>query len=291
MTVAEAGSLPWRALRRGGRRGGVLLSVYYALMSAYRAELMLWAVATALPLIMMGLWVEAGRSGAFALTGVEAARYFLAAFLIRQFTVVWVIYEFEYHVVTGRLSSLLLQPIDPVWRFLSMHVAEWGARLPFGVALMAVAAWMVPEAILGDADTPGAWRPEAWRLLAGAGLVGLAFLVRFFMQYTLAMAGFWQERIHALDLLLELPYFFLAGALFPLDVLFASDLAVMRGVAEFAMYTPFPYMLWLPARLVSGGEVPVAQGFAVLAAWLGVVLAINRLAWRRGLKRYSAMGA
>jgi len=52
-----------------------------------------------------------------------------AVFIIRQSTVVWVIYEFEKEVVEGRLSPLL-QPLDPVWHHVASHLSERLARLP-----------------------------------------------------------------------------------------------------------------------------------------------------------------
>jgi len=90
-------------------------------------------------------------------------------------------------------------------------------------------------------------------------LVALAFLTRFVLQYTVAMAGFWQERVHALDLVIELPFLFLSGVLFPLEVLFESEHALMRAVGEVAMATPFPYMLWLPAQVFAGAEFTAAE--------------------------------
>ncbi len=37
--------------------------------------------------------------------------------------------------------------------------------------------------------------------------------------------------------------------------------------------------------------VPVLQSFAAMAAWAALLLPINLLLWRRGLRHYSAMGA
>ncbi len=45
------------------RKARVLLAVYLAYMLEYRAELFLWALAGALPLILMGVWTEAARVG------------------------------------------------------------------------------------------------------------------------------------------------------------------------------------------------------------------------------------
>ena len=45
----------------------VLLSVYYAYMVEYRAELMFWVLSGSFPLILMGIWNQAAQSGQFAL--------------------------------------------------------------------------------------------------------------------------------------------------------------------------------------------------------------------------------
>ncbi|MEO0867269.1 MAG: multidrug ABC transporter permease, partial [Cyanobacteria bacterium J06642_11] len=55
-----------------------LLSVYYAYMIEYRAELMFWVLSGSFPLILMGLWQEAAESGQFDLNPATVVRYFLA---------------------------------------------------------------------------------------------------------------------------------------------------------------------------------------------------------------------
>jgi ABC-type uncharacterized transport system permease subunit len=101
-------------------------------------------------------------------------------FLVRQFTVVWVIWEFEREVVEGRLSPYLLQPIDPVWRHFFSHVAERFARLPFAFLLVGLFLLLYPEA---------AWLPSGGNLWLGLLAIVLSFCLRFLMQYTFALAG------------------------------------------------------------------------------------------------------
>jgi ABC-2 type transport system permease protein len=62
-------------------------------------------------------------------------------------------------------------------------------------------------------------------------------------------------------------------------------------VRTFAFWTPFPYMVDVPARILAGETVPVLQSFAAMAAWAALFLPINLLLWRRGLRHYAAMGA
>ena len=88
----------------------VLLGTEYAHMLEYRAEIALWALSGVLPFIMLSLWNGSDARGVLGLDGVGLDRYFLSAFLVRQFSVVWMIYAFEEDALTGRLSPYLLQP-------------------------------------------------------------------------------------------------------------------------------------------------------------------------------------
>ena len=64
----------------------------------------------------------------------------------------------------------------------------------------------------------------------------------------------------------------------------------VQGVAR---WTPFPYMLGLPARLLAGQATlsEAAQGALVLGAWLVAFWLLRLGVWRAGLKRYGAVGA
>ena len=252
-----------------------LLSVYYAYMIEYRAELILWVLAGSLPIILMGVWIQAAQGGKFGLTPVDFARYFLAVFLVRQFTVVWVIWEFEREVVEGKLSPRLLQPLDPVWHHISSHLSERVARMPFALFLVILFFLLYPQAF---------WLPSLGNLLLFAVSVMLAFALRFVIQYTLAMFAFWTERASALENLFFLFYLFLSGIIAPLDVF-------PEPVKAIVLLTPFPYLIDFPASLLVGLPVDITRGFLSIIGWFLVFLGVNRLLWRKGLKQYSGMGA
>ncbi len=261
----------------------VIFGVHYAEMLTYRAEIALWAVATMQPLIMMGVWAGAGESGKFAFNQVDVYRYFIVVFLIRQVTIVWTIHHFEYLIVTGRLSPMLLQPIDPSIRFIFMHLGEQWTRLPFAAAIIGLFLYLYPEAITGGADG-AVWWPGVWNILLAVIVCYFAFILRFYMQYALCMAAFWHERVAAMDAVIYLPYMFLSGLIFPFE-------ALPEFVREVLLWTPFPYMVWFPAALVVHGEAPILRGFLTMAGWTIFFYGLSRWLWHKGLKHYSAMGA
>jgi ABC-2 type transport system permease protein len=63
------------------RKALTLLTVYYAYMLEYRAELILWVLSGSLPIILMGVWIKAAQGGRFGLSPVDFARYFLTVFV------------------------------------------------------------------------------------------------------------------------------------------------------------------------------------------------------------------
>ncbi len=260
---------------KGLRKFRALLAAGYAEMVEYRAEIYLWVLSGIMPFVLMGLWMEASLTGDTGRDPVEFARYFYSVFVVRQVTLVWVIYEFESLVVRGTLSPYLLQPINPVWRFVASHLGERIARFPFLIALTAIFFALYPQAF---------WVPSLANFTQACLCLFLAFCLRFIMQYAFAMIAFWSERANAIEDLWFFLYLFLSGFIAPLD-LFPS------GVRKLAELTPFPYLIYMPAQLMIGNPVNLTKGLSVMALWGGFFFLLYQILWRCGLRRYSAMGA
>jgi ABC-2 type transport system permease protein len=270
-------------MKKAARLARVLLATQYAHMLEYRAEIALWALSGLIPLVMMALWIHQadtavglGGGGTEAgLSRLDLARYFLSAFVVRQFTIAWVVFAFEEDALQGRLSPMLLQPLHPLWRYLTAHLGEQATRFPFVLGLMALFLLMVPWAF---------WIPQPGRLVQAMLATGLAFAVNFLMQSLLAVLCFWSERASALERLHTLAMLFLSGLMAPLEVFPPA----MRHIAS---WTPFPWVVHFPARLLAGAEMNVGQGFAAQLGWLALLLPLTLLLWRAGVRRYAAMGA
>lgn len=257
------------------RKPFTLLSVYYAYMVEYRAELIFWMLSGSLPIILMGVWIQAAPGGEFGFTSVEFARYFLAVFFVTQLTVVWVVWEFEKEVVQGKLSPRLLQPMDPVWHHVISHIAERIARLPFAFIFIGLFVLLYPQAF---------WIPSLVNTMLFLCSITLVFTLRFTIQYTFGLFAFWTERASAFESFWMLFYLFLSGLIAPLDVF-------PEAVKKIVLLTPFPYLINFPASILVGLPVDITRGFLLMLGWLLFFLGINRWLWRKGLRHYSGMGA
>jgi len=252
-----------------------LLSSQFALMSEYRAEIALWALSGLLPFIMLALWRQAPAGAALGLGPAGLDRYFLSAYLVRQFSVVWVVFAFEEDALLGRLSPYLLQPLHPLWRYVAAHLAEQLTRLPFAAAIAAVFFAVNPA---------GFWIPSPQRfVLAWLATLG-AFAIGFLLQSLIAALCFWSEKASALERLLFVPFLFFSGLLAPLQ-------AFPPAVRAVARWTPFPWLIDFPARLLAGLPVDQGTGFAAQLSWIALLMPAVLLLWRAGVRRYTAMGA
>jgi ABC-2 type transport system permease protein len=173
------------------------------------------------------------------------------------------------------LQAYLLTPVDPVWRYVSAHVAERLARLPFSAVI--VVGFFIFYA-------PARFSPDLWNVSLAFVFCIFAFVLRFLLQYTLGLSVFWTERATAVEMLMFVVYMFLSGAVAPLDMFPAA-------ARELVMWTPFPYLIWVPARLiVGGGAVDVPRALLVCVSWMLLLWVVNRVVWRAALKRNGAMG-
>ena len=252
-----------------------LLASQHANMVQYRAEIALWALSGVLPFIMLSLWSESDAGASLGFKGVGLARYYLSVFMVRQFSVVWVVFAFEEDALLGRLSPFLLQPLHPLWRYVAAHVAERVTRFPFSIGIAAIFFLLYPTSF---------WLPSLGQFLLACLAILLAFSINFLLQSLIAALCFWSEKASALERLLLIPYLYFSGWLVPL--------AAFPDAARTACFwTPFPYLIDFPARVLAGLPVDFVAGFAAQLFWVALLLPLVLMAWRAGVRRYTAMGA
>jgi len=244
-------------------------------MLEYRVEIALWALSGVLPFIMFSLWSNNDVGNTFGLNDVGLARYFLSAFLVRQFSVVWVVFSFEEDSLSGRLSPYLLQPLHPLFRYVAAHLAEQATRLPFALAITITFFILNPSSF---------WFPSLPQLFLAYLSTHLAFSIAFLLQSLVAALCFWTEKSSSLERLIFVPYLFLSGLLVPLS-------AFPENILKVAMLTPFPYLINFPARILAGMPVDLLSGFSAQILWVSILIPSVNILWKIGVKRYTAMGA
>ena len=266
------------SLRQTARALPTLLrtGVYEAI--AYRGEMLVWMLATTMPLVMLALWSAVAKDAPVGRYGQpQFAAYFLATFVVRQVTGAWVFYTMNFEIRDGTLAMRLLRPVHPLVAYTCESLASMPMR-----ALISLPVAAVLLAVVGrDAVTH---EPLLWAIwvvsIAGGWLISL------FVNFVVGCTAFFAESsMKFMDAWLVF-YFVLSGYLVPID-LFPPAL---RSVVD---WLPFRYQIGLPVEIMTGAHGSYAEILELLArqwAWVAIGFGATLLAWRRGLREFASYG-
>lgn len=253
-----------------------LLRVGWAGIVAYRAEMIIWILTATLPLVMLALWNAAAANGPIGAYGqTEFTRYFAINLVVRQLTGCWVMWELNYLIRTGGLSSWLLRPLNP----LAYNLAETVAAIPFRLVvllpLVGAMLWWRPEI---------AFAPTPLAVAQFAVSVAMAFLLTFCIQCLFGVLCFWFEQSLGMFQAYFAVWAILSGYFLPADLLPA-------WLASASAWLPFHASLGAPIDILMGVDPTPLRTLGVQGAWiLAVGLAVRGL-WAAGVRRYGAYGA
>ena len=252
-----------------------LLKVQYSNMLEYRVEIALWAISGIIPFFMLNIWTTNNLNDSINFSNIMLSRYFLSAFFVRQFSVVWVVFTFEEDALLGKVSPYLIQPLNPFFRYFAQHIAEQITRFPFALIIALVFFLFNPESI---------WMPKFIILFLSCISTFFSFLIQFLIQSIIACLCFWTEKASSIERLLFIPTLFLSGLLAPVE-------SFPEYVKSWIYLTPFPYLIDFPANLLSGNPTNVLAGFLMQIFWILLLFPLFRKTWFEGIKNYTAMGS
>ncbi len=177
----------------------------------------------------------------------------------------------------GEIKKYLIQPVDLVGFLLLMRIAH--KLVYYGVAVAPFALVFY----LCRGYFPG-WPPASVMFAFITSLI-FAFLLGFFLEATMGMIGFWFLEVSSLLFVYMLFNFFFSGHMFPIDMLPEPWKTVVQVV-------PLQYLAYFPAAVflekISGAEL--WWGLTIQAAWVLFFIALSRLTYERGIRRYSGFG-
>ncbi|HET7625434.1 MAG TPA: ABC-2 family transporter protein [Verrucomicrobiae bacterium] len=204
--------------------------------------------------------------------------YYLLATVVDALTAVneddW---QIAADIKDGNISQFLLKPIDyltfRLCLFLSGRLTYLTvAAVPLTVFILCLHHYFV---------LPATWARFGFFLFSAA----MTAMLQFFMSYTMAMLAFWILEVSTFIFILFAFEYLASGHLFPLDIL-------PPFFERLLFFTPFPYQLYFPISIYMGKTTgaALAQGLAIQFGWVAATYLLARFAWRRGIKKYGAVG-
>jgi ABC-2 type transport system permease protein len=256
-----------------------LLRVGFSQAVAYRAEMLVWVLATTMPLVMLALWSAVAESAPVGRFGQpQFVAYFLATFIVRQLTGSWAAWQINFDVRQGTLAMRLLRPVQPLLAYTLENVAAMPMRLAVSIPVAGSALLLVGRDAI--AHTAASWALWSVALFGGWLLTVLANLIIG------SLALYIESSAKVMDVYLA-AYFIASGYLIPIELFPPS----LRGALD---WLPFRYQIGFPVELMTGAYdgAPGAALSLLGRQWLmiALLLALTAFVWTRGVRRFSAYG-
>lgn len=127
--------------------------------------------------------------------------------------------------------------------------------------------------------------PDGWTVAAWVLSLMMAFLVGFLIESLIGLVAFWFLEVSSLIFIYMMINYFLSGHMMPLDWL-------PDPLSQWVQYLPFKYLAYFPAAVMLDRytHAELARELMIEASWIVALLAANRLAFARGVRRYGAFG-
>ena len=255
------------------------LKTTLALQFQYRVAMAIWMINRIVePTVFLVVWITIatvrGTVGSYA--PADFAAYFIALMVVNQLTFTWIIFEFEWRIRSGELSSMLLKPIHPIHSDIADNL---------GYKLLTLVIIVPAAVVLTLLFKPAFELRAATVALAVVALAG-AYCIRIFMDWTFALTGFWTTRTSALNQIYFMVMLFCSGRLAPLELLPA-------WLERVTWYLPFRWTGWFTVELVLNRLSPaeIRQGFLMQLLWVAVGLLLVGVVWRLGVRKFTAVGS
>ncbi len=256
----------------------------------YRGDFVLGTLMRFLPIItQVFLWYavfdaigqaqgeEAAEIGGYQFPDMVA--YYLLTMIARAFSSMpGLASGIAQQIRDGEVKRFLIQPIDLIAFLLLTRVAHKLAYYAIAVAPFALVFFLARDFFVDG------WPPLPVFAAFCASLV-MGFLIGFFLEAAIGMIGFWFLEVSSLLFVIMLFSFFLSGHMFPLTML-------PEGIHGFVDLLPFKYLAYFPAAIFLGKipEEDLAMEMLIEAGWLVFFVILCRIAYARGVKRYSGFG-
>jgi ABC-2 type transport system permease protein len=258
-----------------------LWQVNWAEQWQYRANLLMyllyWLVS---PIIYLAVWTSIANSkgSVDGLTASDFTTYYMTLLIVDQVTSNTVIHTFPEKIQDGTLSGELVRPIHPVLVDSLVDNIAFKTLSILGFVCVWIALLFLFKPDFGDVT------------LAGVALaipaMTLGFFIGFLLSATIASLAFWTTRVESVhEFYLALLLLF-SGEFVPLTLM-------PELVQDIARCLPFQLFIYHPIQMILGklSTAQIVQGYVMGVVWLVVAIVLFRWVWRKGIERFSAVGA
>lgn len=259
----------------------------------YRGDFVLGTLVRFLPIVtQVFLWTAVyGASDRQSIQGYgyrDMVAYSLLVMLARAFSSMpGLAGGIAREIREGSIKKYLTQPVDMLGFLFWSRVAHKLVYYAVASGPFALVFWLLRDYFTQP--------PDVVTVLAFCASLVLGFLIGFLTETLIGLIGFWFLEVSSLIFIFMMLNYFLSGHMLPLDWLTNAlpENSAWRSLAQGALAClPFQYMAYFPASVMLGKVTGIDLAWHLLweLGWVAALYALNRLAFSRGVARYSAFG-
>lgn len=248
----------------------------------YRMDFLLSLLSTLFPIVVQTflwryLYADPASSGFTGYSYSQILFYTLSASMVSQFVHTGFEYSINQDIKDGGLQKYLIRPVRySLYQFCSF----FGKKAPASILLFGfLGAELLLSFFFLKLDVT--LLRIVWFLLC----LVLALALNFFLFYCVALSSFWFTDVSKLFGTISVVIVVISGGVFPMDIFgpLASRLSALL---------PFGYTTQFPVNVLSGKLDLSAALFGTVCQliWILFFWALSNVLWKRGLKRYVAVG-
>lgn len=248
----------------------------------YRLNFIMWRVRSLVRLLaVFFLWLAIlkSRSEIFGYDQSLLLTYILGTSVLSALVLGSRSQQIGSEIAQGDLSNYLLKPINYFLYWLSRDLADKLLNLFFVFIELALIIWLLKPPLVS--------LPNPSIIFTFIIISILAMLIYFFFSFLISSFTFWYPEYDGwpLRFFIFMIIEFLAGGLFPLDILPEFAFKIFRLLPP-AYFLYYPMQIYL--NRLSANELTAV--ISTMIFWFLALYLLARFVWRKGLKIYGAYG-
>ncbi|MGD9129487.1 MAG: ABC-2 family transporter protein [Candidatus Woesebacteria bacterium] len=256
-----------------------ILRISWQSTLVYRLNTLMWRFRMFLTsLISISLWlvVFTKQQQFFHYQAEDMLSYIFLTSILQSLILSSAIQDLATNIYNGRISYLLIRPVNIFAFLLSQDLADKAKNIFFAI---------IELSLLYLIFQPQFYWPNLSSLLFFIISILLGFITLFIIMLLFGSIGFWSPETWAPRFLFFMIIQFTSGRLFPLDVL--------PSLLQKIIYlTPFPYLTFVQTQIFLE-RFSFNQSLSKVligSIWVIVLTIFLKIIWQKGMKNYSAVG-
>lgn len=257
-----------------------IFKIAWAQGLVYRLNFVLWRIRTILQfLLVYFIWwtIFQSQDKIFGYTRSSILTYVLVLAVVRAIVLSSRATDVMNKINDGSITNFLVRPMGILKFYFYQDLADKFLNILFMIfEISAIVFLLKPEIIV---------QTNVFTNSLFATTLILGIILWFCINMIISLLSFWVENSWGPLFLLMIFMEGLGGGLFPIDIL-------PKGIYDFLMLTPFPYLIYFPAKIYLS-SFPVDQlilYYSVFIFWLISSWVAMNWILRLGLKHYTASG-